>query len=119
LVIIAIPRLFSCPIVSSKVLERNKDVLSLLGRALFKVNVTAVVHRYGPAEPARSLDYEFHPELPGGDARVYQALCCLLYQCCEGDIATTKLFQALTTIRLKIAHGIIAQTVEYQRAEWE
>jgi hypothetical protein len=93
----------------------------LLGRALFKMNVTAVVHRYGPDEPGRQrlLDYEFNPELPGCDARVYRALCCLLYQCCEGDIPETKLFQALTALRLKIAHGIIAETAEYQRAEWE
>lgn len=92
----------------------------LLGRAIFKMNVNAVVHRYGPDEPGRMrrLDYEFHPELPGDDARVYRALCCLLYQSCEGDIAETKLFQALTTIRLKIAHGIIAETPEYQKAEW-
>ena len=92
----------------------------LLGRAIFKMNVNAVVHRYGPAEPARMrrLDYEFHPELTGDDARVYRALCCLLYQSCEGEIPETKLFQALTTIRLKIAHGIIAETAEYQKAEW-
>jgi hypothetical protein len=37
---------------------------------------------------------------------------------CEGDIPETKLFQALTTIRLKTAHGIIAGSAEDQRAEW-
>ncbi|MGB8801428.1 MAG: hypothetical protein WCC97_12125 [Candidatus Acidiferrales bacterium] len=85
------------------------------------MNVAAVVHRYGQDEPARqrSLDCEFHPELPGSDARVYRALCYLLHQCCEGDIPATKLFQSLTTICLKIAHGLIAETPEYQRAEWE
>ncbi|MGA7916689.1 MAG: hypothetical protein WCA00_15755 [Candidatus Acidiferrales bacterium] len=92
----------------------------LLGRALFAMNVSAVVRRYGPAEPARvrRLEYEYRPELPGGDAQVYRALCCLLYQSCEGDVPETKLFQALTTVRLKIAHGIIAETAEYQKAEW-
>jgi hypothetical protein len=92
-----------------------------LGRALFKMHVTAVVHRYGQVEPARqrSLDYEFHPELPGGDARVYRALCCLLYQCRECGRPNTKLFQALTTIRLKVAHGIIAEAAEYRGAQWE
>jgi hypothetical protein len=34
-------------------------------------------------------------------------------------IPETKLFQTVTAIRLKIAHGIIAETTEFQRAEWE
>ena len=85
------------------------------------MNVAAVVHRYRQDEPARqrSLDCEFHLKLPGSDACVYRALCYLLLQCCEGDIPATKLFQSFTTICLKIAHGLIAETPEYQRAEWE
>jgi hypothetical protein len=93
----------------------------LLGRALYAMNVAAVVYRYGEEEITRQrrLEYEYQVELPGGDARVYRALCCLMYQCWEGDIPKTKLFQALATIRPKIAYRIIAETAEYRIAEWK
>jgi hypothetical protein len=87
----------------------HPDFHRIFAYALFAMNLAAVTHRYGPDEARRQhpLDYHSRPELPGGDLRVYESLCCLLYQCAEGDIPQSKLFQAATAIRLKIAHSII------------
>src|ERR1700694_2447680 len=68
-----------------------------LARAMFQLNCDGVHARYGEgeAEKFRPLNFTYKPEGDTFLVQVLKSLQCFLYQCSEGDVPHTKLYQFL------------------------
>jgi hypothetical protein len=66
-----------------------------LATAMFQLNCDGVHARYGEgeAEQFRPLNFTYKPERYFSLVQVLKSLQCWLYQCCEGDVPHTKLYQ--------------------------
>lgn len=92
-----------------------------LGQSIYDLNRRAFQaryeDRYASDAPERSFAYQ---HVAGGtDVRVYKDLCCLLYQCSEGDIPETSLlYHALEERAQVIAERYIRRSAEYNKEPW-
>ena len=91
----------------------------LLAKTMFTLNVDAVNQRYGPnqAKESRPLDFKWHWEKPS-EIQALKSLHCFLYQCAEGDVPETRLYQALENFSHRLASRIISKLPEYDKARW-
>jgi hypothetical protein len=92
-----------------------------LGQAMFQLNIKAVDARYGQGEAAkfRELNYRYQVTEPVPLVQVVKSLRCWLYQCCEGDVPETGLYQLFDDdIRLYLLNKIITELPEYEKAYW-
>lgn len=91
-----------------------------VGAALFSLNIQAVEARYGQGEAAafRPLDYHWTPLQFASPVATYKAIQCLLYQCGEGKVPETPLYQALEKLARSLAHEIISGLPGYDNAPW-
>jgi hypothetical protein len=92
-----------------------------LGMAMFQLNISGVEARYGKGEAVtfRRMDYHYHRPAPVPLAQVLKSLQCWLYQCCEGAVPETKLYQLFDhDIRVYLMSKIIATLPEYENAYW-
>ncbi len=90
-----------------------------LAEEMFTLNCDAVEQRYGEgqAKEFRPLDFQFRPLLV---QNVYHALKCVsswLYQCTEGDASESALYQAVASVRNKIAWHLVQGSKMYECAE--
>jgi len=88
------------------------------GLKLFSLNVQAVKERYGKAESFRDLNYHYRIMISCNAINAYKSLECLIYQCSEGSVPETKLYQKLERIKNYLASQIISDLPEYKRATW-
>ena len=96
-----------------------------LGAAMNALNVEAVKQRYPGDKTEDDLpgicgpkDYAYRFQL----CNRFQALKnlqCWLYQCSEGDVPEHPLFKALESMSNSIAHAIVVEMDEYDKAEWD
>jgi hypothetical protein len=104
-----------------------------IGRALFKMNIEAVMQRYPDcrADPSHlpgwdgcqtmPETYDFNDWRPMTVADLtgcLEALHCLRYQCSEGNVPETDLFAALQSACTLLAETIIETLPNYTRAAW-
>jgi hypothetical protein len=93
-----------------------------LANDMFTLNCQAVNQRYSD-KPART---DFHPRpfvykatMPVRVIQALKHLSCWLYQCSEGDIPETEMFQAFDRIRYDVAYQLIARSEDYEKAQWD
>jgi hypothetical protein len=86
-----------------------------LASLMFELNVRAVNDRYGDRGTVTPFQYKRECT---NDVKAYKALGCWLYQCTEGDVPDTKLFQAMKKVHANLAHYIVSKLPEYERAKW-
>ncbi len=88
---------------------------------MFQLNCDGVNARYGEgeAERFRPLDFKYKPEIYLSLVQVFKSLQCWMYQCCEGDVPKTKLYQFFTKIENHLALKIVMDLPEYDEAKWE
>jgi hypothetical protein len=92
-----------------------------LGQAMFQLNVNAVDSRYrfGAAAKFRKLGYRFEHTEAVSLVQVLKSLQCWLYQCNEGDIPETALYELFADdIQLSLMDKIITALPEYEKAYW-
>lgn len=103
---------------------------SYIGTKLYALNINAVTIRYpdclehpenlpGPIDQTEIRAYRYRPS---ACTRIegYKALGCLLYQCCEGDVPEmSETYHALKDAYNTLAHEIVSDLPEYDRAEWD
>ncbi len=92
-----------------------------LGYAMFLLNIKAVDARYGKgaAEKFRKFDYRFEHTEAVSFVQVLKSLQCWLYQCSEGAVPETKMYQFFDRdVRLYLMDAIITKLPEYQEAVW-
>jgi hypothetical protein len=92
-----------------------------LGKALFNLNCDAVNQRYGDgqAEQFRPLDYRFTYELVTTPHQALKSLECWLYQCSEGNVPETPLFQIMEDYSHRLCASIVHNMEQYERARWD
>ena len=97
-----------------------KDDPARLAAEMFALNVEAVNARYqGGAEQFRPLDFQYQIDLSArGAIGALKLLQCWHYQCSEGGVPETKLYQLMDRVIGAIALGIVCGTEEYDRAPW-
>lgn len=86
-----------------------------IGQAVYVMNREAVRHHYpqdddsqlpGPSE--WTIDqWVWHPTLPVSARQAYDEIGCLLYQCSEGDVPETRLYQRLELMRITLAMELV------------
>jgi hypothetical protein len=92
-----------------------------LGYAMFQLNINAVDVRYGSGEAMRfrQLNYRYHVTAPVPLVQVLKSLQCWLYQCNEGAVPETALYQLFDNdVQLYLMNEIIDTLPEYQNAVW-
>lgn len=99
----------------------NIEDVKRFANALYTLNCEAVDERYGKGTAAKDEaerpPFSFRFVHRDGVA-VYKAVCCLGYQCAEGDIPNRPLYQALEPIAGRIASAIVKQLPAYDAAPW-
>lgn len=90
-----------------------------LGNKLFDMNAAALDSRYGEgeAEKARPLGFSFQLNFPGSQIAAIKALESWLYQCLQGHIIYTRLYQAMKEVRNELCIDSVHQTEEYEEAD--
>jgi hypothetical protein len=90
-----------------------------LGEAMYRLNLQAVDARYGDLESANlcDLDYRYRYEL-GQLIPVIKSLQCWRYQCSEGAVPETELYQIMQGYLHTLALRVVAGTKEYELAQW-
>ena len=89
-----------------------------LAKAMFALNQKSLHQRYGDPAEERFI-YRRVPSL----ANLYQVLKsvdCWLYQCTEGTVPQSKLYQFFkTAVRMWLLEIIVYRTPEYEQAQWD
>jgi len=86
----------------------------------FRLNILGVDSRYGDGESVKFRELDFKPrQLIVSRVQAYKSLCCLLYQCSEGDVPTMPLYKALQRIKQHLAELIVRELPAYEKAVWE
>jgi len=91
----------------------------MLGAMLFSLNIQGVNARYGEgqAKEFRDLDYRYQYE-HATPIQVLKSLQCWIYQCSEGDVPDTLLYQIMKEYEHMLADSIISKLPAYNAAEW-
>src|SRR2546430_15913406 len=89
-----------------------------LAQAMFQLNCDGVNARYGEgeAEKFRPLNFTYKPEGDTFLVQVLKSLQCFLYQCSEGDVPDTKLYQFLEEVEHHLAVQIVMRLPAYDQA---
>ena len=91
-----------------------------LARAMFQLNCDGVNARYGEgeAEKFRPLTFTYKTEVYHSLVQVLKSLRCLLYQCSEGEVPRTMLYQFFEEVEHHLAVKIVSSLPEYDTATW-
>jgi hypothetical protein len=91
-----------------------------LAKAMFQLNCDGVNARYGEgeAEQFRPLNFRYQPEIYHSLVQVLKSLQCWMYQCCEGDVPATPLYQFFEEVENHLALKIVMDLPEYDKALW-
>ena len=94
-----------------------------IGAELYQMNKDAVTYRYPQCSeddlPGFDLrGWSWEAAEPATDEQTYKYIQCLLYQCSEGDVPETPLYEWLTEEGRDLAEIIVRNTEAYQAAKW-
>jgi len=91
-----------------------------LAHAMFQLNCDGVNARYGAgeAEKFRPLNFTYKPEIHYSLVQVLKSLQCWKYQCNEGDVPQTRLYQFFEEVEHHLALKIVMNLPEYDKATW-
>jgi hypothetical protein len=91
-----------------------------LAKAMFQLNCDGVNARYGEgeAERFRPLNFKYKPESYFSLVQVLKSLHCWMYQCCEGEVPQTKLYQFFEEVENHLALKIVMDLPAYEKAQW-
>jgi len=95
-----------------------------IGRILYAMNNEAICQRYpgtrGTFHDFQDYTFKGIPYMRDRAELVacYKAAQCLQYQCNEGNVDKTELFNDLGCIVLELQERIVAELPEYKSAEW-
>ncbi|MGZ6278103.1 MAG: hypothetical protein ACXWPP_05495 [Ktedonobacteraceae bacterium] len=87
-----------------------------LGQAMYALNIQAVNQRYHEHQPVEAFVYSPYPYL--SRIAAWKALGCWLYQCTEGTVPQTKLYQYFQEMEKVTALSIVKNLPEYEKSGW-
>jgi hypothetical protein len=89
-----------------------------IGRKLFLLNRRALRARYGCGDHLRFPEFVFERWADATPVEQFKAMCCLLYQCCEGKVSDSRLYDELNRGAGELAQAIVQDLPEYEKASW-
>lgn len=93
------------------------EAMDALGRRLHAMNAHAVEARY--REPCDAItDYQYRSK-NYSKCEMLKAMNCLRYQCTEGNIPETALYDELCRAIEKLNAAIVDSLPEYESAPWD
>jgi hypothetical protein len=82
------------------------------------MNGRALRARYGHGDHLRLSEFVFESWADATPVEQFAAMRCLLYQCCEGKVPNSRLYDALNRAAGEISQRIVRDLPEYDRAPW-
>lgn len=99
--------------------DAQEEAGTKIGRKLFLLNRRALRARYGGCgEHLRLPEFVFERWADATPIEQFKAMCCLLYQCGEGNVPISRLYDALNRAAGELAQRIVQDLPEYEKASW-
>ena len=83
---------------------------------IFLLNRKALRARYGCGEHLRVPEFVFEKWADATPVEQFKAMSCLLYQCCEGALSNSRLYDELSHAAGELAQRILQDLPEYEKA---
>jgi hypothetical protein len=96
----------------------QKEAGTKIGRKLFLMNRRALRVRYGHPEHLCLPEFVFERWADATPVQQFKAMSCLLYQCCEGKVPNSPLYDELNHAAGELAQRIVQDLPEYDKASW-
>lgn len=90
-----------------------------LGRQLQALNLQAFMTRYPKYDAPPYVEPYQWSGTKYGACETWKALSCFLYQCTEGDVPETSLYQELEIAKNRLAGEIVSSLPDTRDAPWE
>jgi hypothetical protein len=98
--------------------DAQKEAGTKIGRKLFLMNRRALRARYGCGGDTRLADFVFDRWADATPVEQFKAMSCLLYQCHEGKVHHSRLYDELNRAVGELAQRIVQDLPEYDQASW-
>jgi hypothetical protein len=98
--------------------DAQKEAGTKIGRKLFLMNRRALRARYGCGGDTRLADFVFDRWADATPVEQFKAMSCLLYQCHEGKVHESRLYDELNRAAGELAQRIVQDLPEYDKASW-
>ena len=105
-------------LVDNPLTDAQKVAGTQIGRKLFLMNRKALRVRYGSGEHLRFPEFVFEKWAGATPVEQFAAMRCLLYQCCEGRVPDSTLYDELNHAAGELAQRIVQDLPEYEKAPW-
>ena len=96
----------------------QKEAGTKIGKKLFLLNRKALRARYGCGEHLPVPEFVFEKWADASSIEQFKAIGCLLYQCNEGEVPNSRLYDELNHAAGDLAQRILQDLPEYQKASW-
>jgi hypothetical protein len=97
--------------------DAQKEAGTIIGKKLFILNRRALRARYG-CSTLRLPEFVFEKWADARPVEQFKAIHCLLYQCHEGKVHETRLYDELNHAAGELAQRIVQDLPEYDKASW-
>jgi hypothetical protein len=98
--------------------DAQKEAGSKIGRKLFLMNRRALRTRYGCGDHLRFPEFVFVRWADATPVEQFKAMSCLLYQCHEGKVHESRLYDELQRAAGELAQRIVQDLPDYGKASW-
>jgi hypothetical protein len=98
--------------------DAQKEAGTKIGQKLFLMNRRALCARYGLGDHLRVPEFIFEKWADATPVQQFKAISCLLYQCCEGKVPNSPLYDELNRAVGELAQRIVQDLPEYEQASW-
>ena len=98
--------------------DAQKEAGTKIGRKLFQLNRRALGARYECGDRFPLPQFVFEKWADAAPVEQFKAMCCLLYQCSEGKVPNTPLYNELNRAAAELAQRIVQDLPEYEKASW-
>ena len=98
--------------------DTQKVAGTTIGKKLFRLNRRALRARYGRGDHLRVPEFVFEKWADATPVEQFKAIHCLLYQCHEGKVHESRLYDELNRSAGDLAQRIVKDLPEYEQATW-
>jgi hypothetical protein len=98
--------------------DAQKEAGTQIGRKLFLMNRRALRARYGCGDHLCVPEFVFERWADATPVQQFKAMSCLLYQCHEGTVHESRLYDELNHAAGELAQRIVQDLPEYDKASW-
>jgi len=98
--------------------DAQKEAGTNIGKKLFLLNRRALRARYGRREHLCLPEFVFERWADATPVQQFKAMSCLVYQCCEGKVPNSPLYDELNHAAGELAQRLVQDLPEYNKAFW-